>query len=580
MLSAFQSHRARTASPVRTFFHPEARSQRRHPFDNSYVLQRPPHRVIEPLAFPFWTAIPANVYDTSLPLFFFGASFGRMDSGNSVRCLAHRLLLLAISTSRFTHEIRSAPMAHALIVDDDASTREALATIIGDEGFTVSVAGNLQEARDQILQHTPDVAFVDLQLPDGLGTDLFSDLDPRSDVVFVVITGHATVESAVDALKAGAADYLVKPVNFQRVNAIVGRLPRAGDLKAEIGALRGELRRMGRFGSMVGSSPAMQRVYDQIGRVAPTALSVMLVGKSGTGKEVAAQTIHQMSARHKRDFIAVNCGAISPNLIESEMFGHERGAFTGADREHKGYFERANGGTLFLDEITEMPVKLQVKLLRVLETGIFMRVGTTKEMVTDVRLIAATNRDPEQAVQEGKLRLDLYHRLNVFPINLPPLRERGDDIALLAQSFLDELNARFDTRKHFPPAVSDMMLSYCWPGNVRELRNYVQRAHIMSGLESDTTAVVPLQISLSTPAASSTITIPFGMSLDEADRQLILATLEQCGGVKVRAAEVLGISLKTLYNRLMEYRLPDATDKDGEFGAEDDAPARTTRTST
>ncbi|MEK6298629.1 MAG: sigma-54 dependent transcriptional regulator, partial [Paraburkholderia tropica] len=303
-------------------------------------------------------------------------------------------------------------MPHVLIVDDDAETREALAAVVGEDGLTTAQAGDLREARIQLIRQMPDVVFTDLKLPDGSGTDLFQDLDPRSGVELVVITGHATVETAVDALKNGAIDYLVKPINLQRVKAILNRLPRAGDLKAEIGTLRGELRRMGRFGLMLGNSPVMQDVYDQISRVAPTPASVMLVGESGTGKEVAAQTIHQLSLRRKHEFLAVNCGAISPNLIESEMFGHERGSFTGADRQHKGYFERANGGTLFLDEITEMPIELQVKLLRVLETGMFMRVGTTKEIETDVRLIAATNRDPEQAVAEGKLRLDLYHRLN------------------------------------------------------------------------------------------------------------------------------------------------------------------------
>jgi DNA-binding NtrC family response regulator len=392
-----------------------------------------------------------------------------------------------------------------------------------------------------------------LQLPDGSGVDLFEDLDPRSGVEIIVITGHATVESAVTALKMGATDYLVKPINMQRVKAVLDRLPRAGDLKAQIGTLRGELRRMGRFGLMLGNSPAMQSVYDQISRVAPTAASVLLVGESGTGKEVAAQTIHELSLRRKHAFLAVNCGAISPNLIESEMFGHERGSFTGADRQHKGYFERASGGTIFLDEITEMPAELQVKFLRVLETGMFMRVGTTKEIETDVRVIAATNRDPEEAVLEGKLRLDLYHRLNVFPISLPPLRDRGNDVWLLAQAFLDELNERHGSRKLFPPAVKDMMLSYPWPGNVRELKNYVQRAFIMAAPDADYTAAVPLQISLSKPSTGTAVTIPFGTSLANADRQLILATLEQCGGVKTRAAEILGISLKTLYNRLVEY---------------------------
>jgi len=459
-------------------------------------------------------------------------------------------------------------MPHVLIVDDDAATREALAAVVGEDGLTTAQAGDLREARIQLVRQMPDVVFTDLKLPDGSGTDLFQDLDPRSGVELVVITGHASVETAVDALKAGAIDYLVKPINLQRVKAILNRLPRAGDLKAEIGTLRGELRRMGRFGLMLGNSPVMQEVYDQIGRVAPTPASVMLVGESGTGKEVAAQTIHQLSLRRKHEFLAVNCGAISPNLIESEMFGHERGSFTGADRQHKGYFERANGGTLFLDEITEMPPELQVKLLRVLETGMFMRVGTTKEIETDVRLIAATNRDPEEAVAAGKLRLDLYHRLNVFPINLPPLRERGKDVVLLAQSFLDELNERHGTKKQFPAAVRDMLEAYPWPGNVRELKNYVQRAHIMANAEGELTAAVPLQISLSKSMAGTAVTIPFGTSLADADRQLILATLEQCGGVKTRAAEILGISLKTLYNRLVEYGNERGKGGTGETGEE------------
>ena len=248
-------------------------------------------------------------------------------------------------------------MPHVLIVDDDPGTREALATIIAEDGLTTVTSGDLREARIQLVRQTPDVIFTDLKLPDGSGVDLFEDLDPQSGVEVIVITGHATVESAVNALKMGATDYLVKPINMQRVKAILSRLPRPGDLKAEIGNLRGELRRMGRFGLMLGNSPAMQEVYDQIGRVAPTAASVMLVGESGTGKEVAAQTVHQLSLRRKHAFLAVNCGAISPNLIESEMFGHERGSFTGADRQHKGYFERANGGTLFLDEIADMKIE-------------------------------------------------------------------------------------------------------------------------------------------------------------------------------------------------------------------------------
>lgn len=450
-------------------------------------------------------------------------------------------------------------MPHVLIVDDDASTCEVLVEVVRQEGLTAAVAKNLREAQIHIVRQLPDVIFTDLRLPDGNGIDLFKDIDLVSNIEIIVITGHATVESAVNALKLGATDYLVKPINLQRVKAILSRIPRAGDLKAEIGNLRGELRRFGKFGLMLGNSNCMQAVYDQINKVAPTAASVLLIGNSGTGKEVAAQTIHELSLRKKHPFIAVNCGAISPNLIESEMFGHERGSFTGADRQHKGYFERANGGTLFLDEVTEMPIELQVKLLRVLETGVFMRVGTTKEIETDVRLVAATNRDPEEAVAMGNLRLDLYHRLNVFPIQLPTLSERGLDIQLLAEYFLSRLNEKYSTSRRFNIASFNKMLAYHWPGNVRELKNYVQRAYIMATDNTVSTDTVPLQISLTKPTSISAINIPFGISLADADRQLILATFEACGGIKTKAADMLGISLKTLSNRLIEYGVNDQT---------------------
>ncbi len=446
-------------------------------------------------------------------------------------------------------------MPHILIVDDDLQTRQALAEVIGNDELTIATAADLREARIQIIRQMPDAVFIDLKLPDGSGVDLFEDLALQPDVEVVVITGYATIESAVNALKMGATDYLVKPVNLQRVKEILSHLPRNSELRSKIGSLQSELHDSGRFGLMLGKSPAMQQVYEQISRVAPTSASVLLIGESGTGKEVAAQTLHELSRRRKQAFLAVNCGAISPNLTESEMFGHERGSFTGADRQHKGYFERANGGTLFLDEITEMPLELQVKMLRVLEAGTFMRIGAAKEIDTDVRLIAATNRDPRQAVSEGKLRLDLYHRLNVFPLQLPALRERGDDIYLLAQHLLDELNQQHGTHKVFPAEAKSMLQSYSWPGNVRELKNYVQRAYIMAGTKSDTTAIVPLQISLSKSPAMNVTKIPFGTSLAEADRQLILATLEQCGGIKKQAAEVLGITPKTLNSHLLEYGL-------------------------
>ncbi len=455
-------------------------------------------------------------------------------------------------------------MPHILIVEDDASARAALGELVSAEGFTTAQAGSLRDARIQISRHSPDAVLIDLVLPDGNGMDLLEDIPSHSGTEIIVMTGHASVETAVEALRMGAADYLVKPVNFQRLKSILARIPRPGDLKAEIGNLRGELRRLGLFGQMLGNSPAMQTLYDQVSRVAPTEATVLLIGESGTGKELAAQTIHDLSLRRKQPFLPVNCGAISPNLIESEMFGHERGSFTGADRQHKGYFERANGGTLFLDEITEMPVELQVKLLRVLETGVFMRVGTNREIDTDVRVIAATNRDPEEAVADGKLRADLYHRLNVFPLQLPQLRERGKDVELLAQHFLDQLNAHNNTKKTFLPQAMDTLRAYNWPGNVRELRNYVQRAYIMSDDTGISTEAVPLQVSATQASSGSTLTIPVGTSLASADKKIILATLEQCGGVKKRAAELLGISLKTLYNRLEEYG--NSSNSEGENG--------------
>jgi len=444
-------------------------------------------------------------------------------------------------------------MPHILIVDDDENTRSALVEIVSSQGFTTSVAGDLREACIQIGWQMPDVVLADLKLPDGSGMDLFKELENAGEVEFIVMTGHASVETAVDALRLGASDYLVKPVNMQRLKAILDRVPRTGDLKAEIGSLRGELRRFGRFGKMLGGSPAMQQLYDQIGKVAPTEATVLLIGESGTGKELAAQTLHDLSLRRKRVFLPVNCGAISPNLIESEMFGHERGSFTGADRQHKGFFERAHGGTLFLDEITEMPIELQVKLLRVLETGLFMRVGTNREIETDVRVIAATNRNPEEAVEQGCMRADLYHRLNVFPLELPPLRKRGNDVELIARSLLDQLNSAHQTSKSFPPEVLQAMQAHDWPGNVRELKNYVQRAYILGGERSIDAPAVSLHTPSAKPSAGATVSLPVGVSLAEADRQLIVATLQQCGGVKKHAAEVLGISLKTLYNRLEEY---------------------------
>ena len=319
-------------------------------------------------------------------------------------------------------------------------------------------------------------------------------------------------------------------------------------------ALRSTLEAEGHFGLLWGRSAAMRHVHEQILRVAGTAVPVFVTGESGTGKELVARTVHDLSPRRSRPFLAVNCGAISPNLMESEIFGHEKGSFTGAERQHQGFFERASGGTLFLDEVTEMPLDLQVKLLRVLETGTFMRVGASQVQDADVRMLAASNRDPLQAVDAGRLREDLLYRLNVFPIHMPPLRERADDIALLATHFLDDIARREGQAKHFAPAVLEQLSAHRWPGNVRELRNIVQRAYVMARGEAIVDGCLPG--ATSAPVAQDgvpVLTIRIGTPLAEAERQLTLATLAYYGRHKERTAAALGVSLKTLYNRLKEY---------------------------
>ena len=442
-------------------------------------------------------------------------------------------------------------MPNVLIVDSDTPTCEALAGLCAAEGLQGVLAATVREAQIQIMRQRPALVLTALTLPDGSGLDIFNDLDAQGGTRIAVMTAEVSVESAIEALRCGAVDYLSKPLNFPRIRLLLQKAARELDVPSAARQPRSGPQRIGHFGQMLGAAPVMQKLYSHITRVAPTEATVFLLGESGTGKELAAQTIHDLSLRQRAPFLPVNCGAISPQLIESEIFGHEKGSFTGAEKQHKGYFERANGGTLFLDEITEMPPELQVKLLRVLETGAFMRIGSNQEIDTNVRIIAASNRDPEQAITEGKLRLDLYHRLNVFPLMIPSLRERRDDIELLAQSFLDELNGAHGASKFLTNDALAQLLQYHWPGNVRELRNYMQRAFILSDRSIDAAALAPTQGNQS--ACSLTLAIPVGTSLAEVDRKLIFATLEMCGGVKKRAADILGISLKTLYNRLEEY---------------------------
>jgi two-component system response regulator AtoC len=439
-------------------------------------------------------------------------------------------------------------MPHALIVDDDLNFQLGLAELVRQEGFTTSTCSSLREAREALARTPPDVLLVDLNLPDGNGLELVQGIETLPETV--LITGQASIGTAVEALRVGVSDYLTKPVDFARVKTVLANVSRTRELKQEIGSLRGELRKLGHFGPLIGASAPMQKVYDLIARVAPTEATVLITGDTGTGKEIVAQTLHQLSRRSREPFLPLNCGAVSPNLIESELFGHERGSFTGADRVHRGYFERANRGTLLLDEVTETPLELQVKLLRVLETATVMRVGGTEPIKVNVRVIAATNRRPDEAVAQGKLREDLLYRLNVFPIHLPTLAERRDDVDRLAEHFLSLLNKEEGTQKTLTGAAIERLRSHAWPGNVRELRNVVQRAFILA--EQDI-GVEALPLGVSEPTGASNLQLKVGTSVADAERRLILATLDHYEGDKKRAAETLKISLKTLYNRINVY---------------------------
>lgn len=470
-------------------------------------------------------------------------------------------------------------MGHALIVEDDEDAARMIAALVVREGHMVMCAHSLEAARRLISMQRPDLVLLDLHLPDGSGFDLLADPELQSDTMLVLMTGQASLETSIRALRLHAADYLVKPINPQHLKGLLSRLIAPSQLRAELDEVQDRWRETGRFGHLIGRSQEMQRVYRQMSRVAGTAVSVFIHGESGTGKELVARGVHDLSRRRDQPFLAVNCAALSAHLIESEIFGHERGSFTGAEREHRGFFERAHGGTLFLDEVTEMPLELQAKLLRVLESGTFMRGGSAQVLQTDVRIIAATNRDAGEAVTRGKLREDLLYRLNVFPIALPPLSERGEDIQLIAESFLQDLHRADGGARCFSPAVLVRLSAYHWPGNVRELRNVVQRTWVMAtGSEVTEEWLPPLggaQLSRrreavppratmtgfdeTVPGAlelgGSEVVVEIGTQLADVERRVILATYESCGRNKERTAAMLGISMKTLYNRLKEYRL-------------------------
>ncbi|HEU4521702.1 MAG TPA: sigma-54 dependent transcriptional regulator [Thermoanaerobaculia bacterium] len=456
-------------------------------------------------------------------------------------------------------------MKRVLIVDDDRATSAGMADVVEEWGFEPEVAGTVKAGWAAVSKLVPDVAIVDLKLPDGSGLDLLHRIkETYPDVSVIILTGHATVDSAVKALKVGAEDYVTKPVDLPRLQVILKSVEDKQLMKQEILELRRQLQKMGALGHLVGKSRAMQKLFEEIEMVANTDANVFIVGESGSGKEVVANTIHSLSRRKMKPFIAFNCGAISPTLIESEIFGHEKGAFTNAIKRREGYFELAKGGTVFLDEITEMPIELQVKLLRVLEESKFRRVGGNEEISIDARIIAASNRDPQKAIDDGKLREDLYYRLNVFPIDVPPLRDRLEDIPLFAHFFLQKLNETEDKKiERIEPDFIEALQQYEWPGNVRELRNVVNRAFIMARGEALTAECLPDKLlGARRIRTRHAVSIPLGQPMEEVERIVIEETLAMNDGDRRKTAEILGISYKTLYNKTKKYKAAGAEDEE------------------
>ena len=442
-----------------------------------------------------------------------------------------------------------------LVVEDDATQRLGLQQLLKSWGYGVDVASDGKEAIEKVAQDRPSVVLTDMIMPNISGLDLLKTLkqDVDADVTVVLLTAQATVESAVEAIKQGAYDYVTKPIDPQRLRIVLDQIAARNETLREVRALRRQLQDRGSFGKLIGSSLEMRKIYQVIEQAAPTSASVLVHGESGTGKELVAQTVHLLSPRASQPFVPLNCAAIPDTLLESELFGHEKGAFTGAIARRAGAFELAHRGTLFLDEIAEMTPITQAKLLRVLQERSFRSLGATREQSVDIRVIAATNQDPQEAVRQGRLREDLFYRLNVFAIQLPPLRERKDDLPLLAQAFIREFNER--NNKSIAGVSETAMRTlerYHWPGNVREFRNVMERCTIISKGPFIEASELPALTASSAPtsAGSSSNSLTPGTTVDEAERRLIDVTLQHTGGNKTRAAELLGISLKTLHNKL------------------------------
>ena len=445
------------------------------------------------------------------------------------------------------------PPANVLVVDDDAATRDGLVILLESWGYKAAGAADGKTALKACDTELPHAIVTDLSMPGMNGLEFVEALGARAQKIAIIfVTGQATVDTAVQAIKLGAYDYLPKPLEPARLREVLEKGLRHVALAREAGALRQRLESpLGSYGALIGKSAPMRRLYQQIGQIAATDAAVLVNGESGTGKELVAQTLHDLSPRREGNFLALNCAAISPTLMESELFGHEKGAFTSAVDRHLGCFEQADGGTLFLDEITEMAPEIQPKFLRVLEEGQIRRIGGNKTISVSVRVVAATNRQPTAAVKEGKLRQDLFYRLSVFHLELPPMRERGEDIPLLAGYFLESFAMKY--QRVVVPWAEDLapaLLAHTWPGNVRELRNAMERLTVLAS-GSQLTAKDFQQYCLTAVIDEPIDRGP--ISLAEAERQAIERALTATAGNKTQAAQLLGITPKTLNAKLTLY---------------------------
>ncbi len=446
--------------------------------------------------------------------------------------------------------------AKILIADDEPASRKGLQELLGSWGYEVASAANGEEALEKASSFRPVLIIADLVMPKLDGLSLLRALkEDTGSPSLIILTGQGTIETAVEAMREGAYDYLTKPVDLGRLRLLVEKALERGAVLKEVKLLRHQVRHLGQFGTMVGNTPAMKEVYRLMELAAPSTVPILIWGESGTGKELVARTIHDLSPRKQGPFVPINCAAIPETLLESEIFGHEKGAFTGATERRMGCFEMADGGTIFLDEVAEMKVPTQVKFLRILQEGSFRRVGGKTELRVDVRVVAATNKDPAQALRDGLLREDLYYRLNVFGLHLPPLRERMEDLPLLMQSLLQEFSAKHGKVVRGVDAETlNLFTEHDWPGNIRELRNVLERATLTARDELIGPANLPPDFRTLQRGPAPELGLQVGMTIDAAEQALITKTLEKTKQNKTRAAVMLGISLKTLHNKLARYR--------------------------